>query len=426
MGEILRKATLIELDPATVEVADLRIDADRITARGVDLPAQPGDLETDLAGKVVMPGLVCCHAHLAFSLGRAAQPSVPKLCTEPLDKMYWKLDRALDLPLIEVSVAAGALEALYTGTTTIFDHHSSPTCIEGSLSAVQKGMEQVGLRGVLSYAVSDRLGPEAAAAALRESERYVKAATGRFRAMVGAYASFNLDDATLTAVGELAKRVGVGVHMHAGESLEDERDCQERFGKALSARLVEAGVAGPLSIMAHGTLFAWEDLAAMLQFGTWMCHLPRANMLSGHGYAPAGRFGPRTLLGVEHLAPDMLSEARAATERSSDAGAPLDPLKLLSAGHKLASQCFGRAVGPLREGAQADIVVLDYQPRVPLLPQNLGHHLTGAITSRDVESVMVDGCWRLWARQSLKLDSAALSAKSQAAAKSLWETMAQL
>jgi cytosine/adenosine deaminase-related metal-dependent hydrolase len=279
---------------------------------------------------------------------------------------------------------------------------------------------------VLSYAVSDRLGADGAQAGLRETERYLKAASGRFRGMVGAYASFNLDQETLLAVCDLAKRYNVGVHMHAAESLADEHDCQERFHQPLSQRLAEAGVGGPLSVIAHGTLFAWEDLAALLQFGTWMCHLARANMLSGHGYAPAGRFGPRTVLGTEHLAPDMLAEVRAAIERACDAGAPLDPLKLLSAGHKLASQLFGRPLGPMREGAQADLVVLDYQPRMPLTAQNLAHHITSVLSSREVESVMVDGCWRLWARQPLKVDAVALSAKARQAATALYETMAQL
>jgi cytosine/adenosine deaminase-related metal-dependent hydrolase len=426
MGEILRKATVIELDPATVEVCDLRIDADRIVARGVNLPAQPGDLETDLSGKVVMPGLIAAHTHLAFTLGRGAPPASPtKACTEPLDKTYWRLDRALDLATIEVATAAGAFEALCAGTTTVFDHHSSPMCIEGSLSAVQKGLDQVGLRGILSYAISDRLGPEAAQAALQESERYLKAAAGRYRSMVGAWASFSLDEPTLQALCDLAKKSNVGVHIHAGESLADERDSQERFQKPVSRRLVEAGVAGPLSIVAHGTMFEWEDLAAMLQYGTWMCHVPRSNMLSGYGYAPAGKFGPRTLLGTDHLAADMLAEVRAAVERSADAGAPLDPLKLLSAGHKLASQIFGRAVGPMREGALADLVILDYQPRFPLTPQNLGHHLTAVLTPRDVEAVMVDGCWRLWARQPLKFDAAQLAQKAYQASLALWETMAQ-
>src|ERR1700678_125190 len=131
MGEILRKATVIELDPATVEVTDLRIDADRITARGPNLPAQSGDLETDLSNKVVMPGLVCAHSHLAFTLGRGSPVTAgPRLHTEPLEKMFWRLDRALDLPLVELSTSVGALEALYAGTTTLFDHHSSPTCVD--------------------------------------------------------------------------------------------------------------------------------------------------------------------------------------------------------------------------------------------------------------------------------------------------------
>src|SRR5438270_176590 len=120
MGEVLRNATLLELDPASVEVADLRVDGNLIVERGAKLAAQPGDLETDLAGKLVMPGMVSAHAHLAFTLGRGA-PQTGKPVVDSLDKSWWRLDRALDLPTTEVSAAAGALDALQAGTTTVFD-----------------------------------------------------------------------------------------------------------------------------------------------------------------------------------------------------------------------------------------------------------------------------------------------------------------
>lgn len=427
MGEILRRATVVELDPATVEVTDLRIDGELITARGPNLPARPGDLETDLTGKLVMPGLVSAHTHLAFTLGRSAPPTAPrKVPIEPLEQTWWRMDRALDHEAIEISVAAGALEALQNGCTTVFDHHSSPTCIDGSLAAVQRGLEHVGLRGVLSYAVSDRLGPEYSAAALHENERHISEARGRCRGMVGAQASSSLDEPTLLETCALAKRTHVGVHINVAESGLDERDCQERFQKGLGQRLADAGLAGPLSIVAHGTYLGWEDLAQLLQHGTWMCHVPRANMLSGLGYAPAGKFGPRLVLGGAHLPIDPFADAKSAVQRAADAGSPIDLLKTLAAGHKLASQVYGRAIGPLREGAVADLLVMDYVPLSPLSAQSLAHHLQLFIGPRCLEAVMVDGCWRSWARQPLKLDAAKLSVRSSQTATHLWETMANL
>jgi cytosine/adenosine deaminase-related metal-dependent hydrolase len=410
-----------------VEIADLRVEGALIVARGPRLPAQAGDLETDCTGKLILPGLVCAHTHLAFTLGRGAPPaSGAKPAVESLDKTWWRLDRALDPPTTEVSATAGAMEALLSGTTTVFDHHSSPSYIPGALDAVQRGVDAVGLRSVLCYAVSDRLGPEYAQAALEENDRFLKTASGRRRGMVGAYASVNLDAATLDAVVALAKQHGVGVHLHAAESMVDERDCQERFNKPLSQRLCEAGVAGPSSIVAHCTCFAWEDLASFLQYGTWMCHLPRANMLSGLGYAPASRFGPRTVLGSENLVPDMFAEVRAAVERAADAGVILDPLRLLAGAHKLATQTFGIPIGPLREGAAADLLILDYQPRLPLTAQTLAHHVVSGMSARDVESAMIDGCWRLWGRTPLKAKPEELASRSHAAAQTLWETMAAL
>ena len=320
----------------------------------------------------------------------------------------------------------GALQAIRSGTTTVFDHHSSPSCVAGSLGAVQSGMDRVGLRGVLSYAISDRLGIDQAQEGLAETQRFLPLALGRYRAMVGAYAPQYLEDSTLSQIAALAKSQEVGVHFHSGETAAEDRDSQSRFKVSAVERIVSGGFAGPRSISAHGTMFSWEDLAALLQQGTWMCHLPQANMITGVGYAPAGKFGPRTVLGTEHLTPDMFSEVRAAVERSREAGAPLDPLRVLSAGHKLATLTFGRPFGVLRPGAVADIVVLDHPDSLGLSTDNLAHHMVSRFTAADVDAVMVDGCWRLWARQSLKVDATALAQQARQAAGQVWEVMAQL
>src|ERR1700742_3255821 len=112
----------------------------------------------------------------------------------------------------------GALAAVRCGTTTLIDHHASPNAIDGSLTVLENGIAAVGCRGVLCYEVTDRNRSDEAAAGLDENERYIRQCQqrgdGRFAGMVGAHASFTLEESSLEKCVELARQLDVGVHIH--------------------------------------------------------------------------------------------------------------------------------------------------------------------------------------------------------------------
>src|SRR5947208_8036433 len=161
MGIVLTNAILANVDPIRIEPAELRIDAGKIVARGrVDRAAD--DEIIDCGGAVVIPGLVNGHTHLysALATGMPPPPRGPRNFLEILQLIWWRLDRALDAESIEASAQIGALEALRCGTTTLIDHHASPSHITGSLDLIERGIDRVGLRGVLCYETTDRNGRE--------------------------------------------------------------------------------------------------------------------------------------------------------------------------------------------------------------------------------------------------------------------------
>ncbi|HZA15093.1 MAG TPA: amidohydrolase family protein, partial [Myxococcaceae bacterium] len=201
MGTILKGAALIEFEPATVEVADLRIDGGQIVARGAHLEPEEGDEVIVLEGKLVVPGLVTAHHHLYATLGRGmpgTRRNGKSADFESLQKSErWRLQDALDGDAVQAAATAGALDALFAGTTTLFDQHASPNAIEGSLVRVARGVNEVGLRAVLSYEVSDRSGALAREEAIAENVSFQKKARGRFRGMIGAHACFMLSQDAL-------------------------------------------------------------------------------------------------------------------------------------------------------------------------------------------------------------------------------------
>src|SRR5215469_8342825 len=127
MGYLLKGATVITLSPAGVEQADLRIEGGYVAYRAPTLEPRPGDQVVDLQGRLLMPGLVCGHTHLYSTLARGmpGPHRTPANFKEILELVWWRLDRALDREAIYYSALVGALEAARSGTTCLFDHHSS-------------------------------------------------------------------------------------------------------------------------------------------------------------------------------------------------------------------------------------------------------------------------------------------------------------
>lgn len=256
----------------------------------------------------VTPGLVCAHHHLYSSLARGmpAPPRTPRGFTEILELVWWRLDRALDLEAIRWSARLGALEALERGCTAIVDHHESPGAIEGSLSAVAEACAEVGVRVSCAYGVTDRHGPDGAARGLEENDRFLSAGG---RGMVGLHAAFTCEDATIAAAADLARRHGVGVHVHVAEGEVDAGAADRLRPYADDRWLLAHGVHLPDDHGLPGTVV----------------HNPRSNMNNAVGYARPARFPGPVALGTDGIGADLLEEFRLAYARHRESDVTATP-----------------------------------------------------------------------------------------------------
>jgi cytosine/adenosine deaminase-related metal-dependent hydrolase len=425
VGTLLKGGIVVELEPACVERVDLRIEGERIVARGPELPAAPDDEVIALSGKLVFPGLVSAHQRLHASLGRGMPRPKLEGYQDLLEQVRWRYEEALDLDAVQVAATAGGLEALQCGTTTLFDLHSSPQAIQGSLLRLGRGLHEVGVRGVLAYAVTDRKGAVGREEGLEETVAFTRKARGRLRGQVGAAPLFTVSNEGLEGLGEAVRSTNTGLHVPLAEDPLDEKLSMERYGSSPVTRLVEGGMLSPQALLAHVGHLAWPELAQLLPSGAWLAHTPRSNMESEVGYAPALKFGHRATLGADGVSADMFAEAQAAWLRSRDAGQPIDVLRYLANGQRLASQVFGSQLGLMREGSVADLLLMDYQPATPLTAENLAWHVVFGLGSRHVESVMVDGVWRVWARRPLSVNPSVVAEQAREAAAAVWARMGQ-
>ncbi|MCI0695986.1 putative aminohydrolase SsnA [candidate division KSB1 bacterium] len=440
---LLKNATAVHLFPPAIESVDLRILSGHIVAVDKALVAEPNEHIEDLHGRLVLPGLVNAHTHLYSSLSRGmpGPKEAPKNFLEILQKVWWKLDRALDEESIYYSALIGAIEAVKAGTTTLVDHHASPNCIAGSLKIIRDALQQVGMRGVLCYEVTDR-NPgflskksekeiEGRDAGLRENQNFLENHTSsHFRGLVGAHASFTLSDHSLRACAELAQHFKCGVHIHLAEDQCDAEISQQQFGHSnIVKRLAELGILSERAILAHGIYLSEADLQIIKQRRCWLMHNSRSNMNNSVGYAPVQHFGDRTALGTDGFPADMFEEARLAFFKGRDAMnglGPVDYLKFLSAAQQLCSELFDEPFGKIAPGAVADLIFLDYPSPTPLTEQNLAGHLLFGMKSDHVADVMVAGNFVMRDKKLLHIDVASIYEKSREAAARLWKRYQQM
>ncbi len=261
------------------------------------------------------PGLVCAHHHLysALARGMPPPPATPTSFRTILEHVWWRLDRALDLDMIEWSAKLGALEALEAGCTAIVDHHESPNAIEGSLSVIADAVREVGPRIDTCYGITDRHGGEGAERGLAENGRYLRECAdagdpGR-TGHVGIHAAFTCTDDQLAAAAELAATIGVGVHVHVAEGPDDHEAADRLRSLSRDDWLLIHGVHLPDDHELRGTIV----------------HNPRSNMNNAVGYANPARFTNRVALGTDGIGADMLAEFQLAYVKHREADVEASP-----------------------------------------------------------------------------------------------------
>lgn len=423
----LTGATVVtQLDPVRVAFADVLVEGGRIAAVG---SAREGIPVRDCTGCLILPGNVCAHTHLYSSLARGMpypqDLDPPESFVQTLQRVWWRLDRALDHDGVRASAMVGAMEALLAGTTTLVDHHASPNAIDGSLDAVADACEEIGVRSVLCYEVSDRDGADRAQAGVAENRRFLKATSRRrlARGMVGAHASFTLSEETLSACVDAARSSRVGIHIHVAEDRADLGDCEARFAKPVVDRLALAGVLTERALLAHCVHLHPAEIGLVQEAGATVVHNARSNMNNAVGRAPAEAFEDRVALGTDGIDGDMFAESRAAHWRAREddvLSPPLSTLRRLAHGSSFVGQAFEEpALGRIERGAPADLVVLDYPAPGQIDASSLAGHWFFGLGSRHVRDVMVAGDLVVADRRLTRVDQDKVAADAAGEARRL-------
>lgn len=398
----------------------------------------PVSEQVDARGQYVMPGNINAHTHFygAYARGMAIPGEPPADFPAILRRLWWNLDKALDADAVRLSALVSLVDAIRTGTTTLFDHHASPNAIECSLDVIAETVKLSGARAALCYEVTDRDGREKMEAGIAENVRHLRDWQGdpHVRGLFGLHASLTLSDLTLRACAD-ANVADVGFHIHVAEHEADEEDSLSKTGMRVVQRLKKFGILSEKTITAHCVHVDAEETNLLQAANGWITHQARSNMNNGVGamaFDDMVERGMNLCLGSDGFFGSVWEEWKAAylLHKLSNR----DPRRANGAyveaaaqrNNILAEQVFGGRFGALVEGAHADIIFVDYQPYTPVTTGNFPWHVLFGLDAGMVTTTMVGGTILMRDRVLLTLDERAIAEAAFEVAPAVWARYAEL
>jgi 5-methylthioadenosine/S-adenosylhomocysteine deaminase len=399
--------------------ADIQRNCDLVVDAGQIVAIQPaGQADLGQAHEILeanemlaMPGLINTHAHVPMVIfrGLAEDVSIERWFNE----FIWPLESNLIEEDVYWGMLLGLVEMIEGGVTTVADHYFF-------MDRAAQAVQEAGTRAALGWGVFGDRGYEALAETASFAERWQGQANGRITTWMAPHAPYTCDDDFLRATVAHARRLGVGIHIHAAEEMGQTQASLQKRGLTPIQVLAETGVLDGPTIIAHGCGLLPQDIDLLKQApgSIGIAHAPKTYLKLGMGLTPIlalreagipvglatdGAVSNNTLDIFESLRlmamlqkhetrnPEVMTIPQALAMATRDSAA------VIGLAHK---------IGQLTPGYLADIILIDLSGahHQPL------HSLTASLVynarASDVQTVIVNGEIIMRDRRLLTLDKA--------------------
>jgi 5-methylthioadenosine/S-adenosylhomocysteine deaminase len=389
---------------------DILVRGNRITEiRPTGRPPEPG--ATVLEGKrmLAMPGLINTHAHVPMVLFRGLAEDVP--IERWFNEFIWPLESNLTETDVYWGALLGLIEMIEGGITTVADHYFY-------MDQVARAVEEAGTRAHLGQAVFASRGYPALAETAAFAERWKGGASGRITTCMAPHAPYTCDDGFLRASVGHAHRLGIGIHIHAAEEMNQTNASLDKRGLTPIQVLRDTGVLSVPALIAHGCGLLPQDieLLANHRVTVGIAHAPKTYLKLAMGITPIRALrragipvGLATDGAVSNNTLDLFESLRLMTlmqkhEAMDSEVMPISEALDIATRGSAAALGLGDRIGTLAPGYQADLILVDTRGAHWQPPHNLTAGLVYSARASDVDTVMVDGRVIMRERRLLTLD----------------------
>ncbi len=445
---LIEHGVVVTLDARRRVIRDgaVMIEGSRITDVGKtdDLHRKYAPEHTiDASRKLVIPGLIDCHVHLAQALIRGCADDASLL--DWLGKYVWPLQGNYDAEDGRVSARLCMLEMIKSGTTSFIE---SMIHTRYGFDGIAKALEESGMRGCLAKTIMDTPaygrkqmmhpgmiedGEKSLAETIEMIARWNGKANGRIAVWFGPRSLGACSKALYEKIAEEAAKRKAGITMHLCEVQEDVRYARRRFRKSPVAFANEVGLLNPRTVLAHAVWLTDRDIATFSKTRTNISHCPSSNTKLASGIARVPEMlnkGVNVALGCDggpsNNAYDMIREMKLAAcvhkVRLCDP-TTMPAEKVLEMAALGGARAIGMQdkLGTLEPGKLADIVLVNLNS-VHMVPNNnYVSDLVYAGCGADVDTVIVDGKMVMEERNVKTLDEREIIQQARERASALLE-----
>lgn len=381
-------------DDVTIEVNEGRIAAiGRVRERNEPSAKR----RIDARGLYALPGFINAHTHAAMTLFRGAVEDVA--VDAWFNDHVWPMEVNLEPRDVWLGAMLGCAEMIESGVTTFADHYFYA-------NQVAAAVESTGLRADLGWTFLGNQADAGLGRSVAFCQEWHGRAGGRITTSVAPHAPYTCDDGQLSLAAAAAERLGLRVHIHAAEHLEQTETSVRERGMTPIRQLENAGVLTAGALIAHGCGVVESDLPLLeARRGTVaFVHCPKVYLK--HGLAPLTPIralldrGVAVGLGTDGAAGcntlDVAESFRlmALTQKHLERDAEWMPLRTvlqIAGPGSAAAVGLNGLIGTLASGYRADIVLVDLSGSHCQPLHDPAAAIVYSMRASDVRTTIVDG-----------------------------------
>ncbi len=366
--------------------------------------AHLGEIRTDIEAAeiidgrnmVALPGLINGHTHIGMSLLRNYTDDVP--LHEWLTEKIWPVEAKLVAEDVYWGSLLSMVEMIKSGTTTFSDMYFF-------MEEVAQGVEEAGMRGVLSRGLTEEPGKneEKLAAAKLFFKDWHNEGQGRIKVMLAPHAPYTCSPPFLRAIIELAHELAAAIHIHLAETKKEVVDSLELYGKSPIKHVRDLGLFKLPTLAAHCVHVDEEDIEILEENRVNPVYNPASNLKLASGFTPVAKMlkaGINVCLGTDGPSSNnnlnMFEEIHLAAlvNKAVNEDAVSIPaetaLRMATINGAKALQ-WATEIGSIEIGKKADIILVDLD-KPHLYPRhNIFSALAYSAQGADVDTVIIDG-----------------------------------
>ncbi len=356
----------------------------------------------DGTGMVAIPGLINCHTHLATTVLRSYADDLSS--REALEKLLQK-ESKMDSRCALAAARLGIAECLRFGVTSVSDLYYYPeaTAQAAAEAGIKANIALSAYRFIDENEDFDFQTDEQCRALCSVVDKWHGYDDSRIRIDAGIYAEYTSNHKLWEALSAYALEKDLGMQLHLAETPAEAEDCLERTGLSQAELLDCHRLFAVPATAATCACLSEEDRALLGKRRVSAVATPLASAKAGVPATPilqSVKAGMNVALGtggaVECGNADLFEVLRGAAlsarQESGDAASLPAPAALMM-GTVCGARAQGRAAecGMLKEGMDADIVLVDFSAPHLMPCHNVLSSLVFSAKGGDVAMTMVRG-----------------------------------